>query len=99
MPLKAVLFDLDDSLYDHQYGSRAALAALYGQYPAFQQISLDELERQHSQLLEEYHLRMLRGEMTLDEVRFARFRELSARYNGSIETSDVHSVVKLYRET
>jgi len=60
---------------------------------------LDELERQHSQLLEHYHLRLLRGEITLDEARFARFRDLSACYNGSLEPSEVWSLVKLYRET
>ena len=99
MSLKTVLFDLDDTLYDHQYGSRAALEAIYACYPWFQTIALDELERQHSQLLEHYHAKLLRGEITLDEVRFARFRDLSARYEGSIEPSDVHSLVRLYRET
>jgi hypothetical protein len=42
---------------------------------------------------------MLNGEITLDEARFARFRDLSSRYNGSLDPADIHSVVKLYRET
>ena len=99
MSLKAVLFDLDDTLYDHQYGSRAALSALHGDYSCFQAVTLDELERQHSQLLEHYHAKILRGEMTLDEARFARFHDLSLRYNGSLEPSAIRSLVKLYRET
>ncbi|MEO8394857.1 MAG: HAD family hydrolase [Chloroflexota bacterium] len=99
MSLKAVLFDLDDTLYDHQYSSRSALAALYEQNPVFRQISLDELERQHSELLEAYHLRMLRGEMTLDEARATRFRDLLARHGGRTEPSDILATVTLYRET
>lgn len=99
MHLKAVLFDLDDTLYDHQFGSRAALMALYEGYPCFQSIEFAELERQHSILLEHYHAYLLRGEMTLDQVRFARFRDLFARHNGSADSALVVEAQALYRET
>jgi HAD superfamily hydrolase (TIGR01549 family) len=97
MTLKAVLFDLDDTLYDHQYGSRTALTALYDGYTCFQQTPFAELERQHSDLLEHYHLRVLSGEMTLDQARFARFSDLLACYAG--ESSLVDEVWKRYRKT
>ncbi len=99
MHLRAALFDLDDTLYDHQYGSRAALKALYERYACFQSIPFAELERQHSVLLEHYHAYLLRGDMTLDEVRFARFHDLFARHNGSADPALVVEAQTLYRET
>jgi putative hydrolase of the HAD superfamily len=99
MSLKAVLFDLDDTLYDHQYGSRAALGVLHERYNCFQSIPFDEFERQHGELLEHYHAWLLRGEFSLDEVRFARFRDLFARHEGSTEAADILAAVRLYSET
>ncbi len=97
MTLKAVLFDLDDTLYDHRYGSRAALNAVYQQFDCFQQISLDQLEREHSELLEHYHSRLLKGELTLDQARRARFGDLLRRYGS--DATQVEAVLTLYRDT
>lgn len=97
MSLKAVLFDLDDTLYDHQHGSRRALTALYEGYACFQQHPFEALERQHSELLEHYHLGVLRGELTLDQARFARFSDLLARYEAA--ALPVENLLVRYRET
>jgi putative hydrolase of the HAD superfamily len=96
MPLKAVLFDLDDTLYDHQHSSRSALAALHGRYACFQHLTLDELERQHTALLDRYHARVLGGEITLDEARLGRFTDLLCKYGG---TDAPEEATRLYRET
>lgn len=96
MSLKAVLFDLDDTLYDHQHGCRAALTALYERYPCFQQQPFAQLERQHSDLLEHYHLSVLSGEMTIDQARFARFSDLLTIYAGL--TAPIDELLTLYRE-
>ncbi|HVU14888.1 MAG TPA: HAD-IA family hydrolase, partial [Phototrophicaceae bacterium] len=98
MPLKAVLFDLDDTLYDHRYGSRAALNAVYQRFDCFQRISLDQLEREHTDLLEHYHNRLLKGELTLDQARRARFGDLLRRY-GDSDPAQVETVMTLYRNT
>jgi len=99
MSLKAVLFDLDDTLSDHHYSSHSALAALYQTYACFQRVGLDELEHQHSLLLEHYHHKLLQGEMTLEEVRYARFRDLLMLYDGCAPPATIESVLILYRET
>jgi FMN phosphatase YigB (HAD superfamily) len=59
LSVKAVLFDLDDTLFDHQYSSRNGLAAVQQTYPCFQQKTLEELEHNHLQLLNHLHPKVL----------------------------------------
>lgn len=73
----AVLFDLDDTLFDHRATSRAALAALQAGEPALQRLDLDTLERRHVALLEELHeAGVMQGVVPVDEARVERFRRL-----------------------
>lgn len=74
----AVLFDLDDTLFDHDYCSRSALWSLGEEHPALSAAPWEELRRSYSRLLEEVHARLLDGEFTLDEARRERFRRLFA---------------------
>lgn len=98
MTLQAVLFDLDDTLYDHQHCSRSALAALRAALPSLQPVTLAELERGHSDLLDKYHAGVLAGTLTLDTARLARFNELLGRY-GLTDPGTIAAAVRLYRET
>ena len=99
MSLKAVLFDLDDTLYDQQHNSRSALKALYDRYPVVQSVTFEEFEEQHIEFLERYHLRVLSGEMTLDQARFARFRGLLSLHEPNPDFATVYTAQALYRET
>jgi putative hydrolase of the HAD superfamily len=73
-----VLFDLDDTLFDHWACTRAALASLRETYQALRRVPADVLEREHARLLEDLHLRVLAGRMTVDEARVERFGRLLA---------------------
>ena len=99
MPLKAILFDLDDTLYDQQHSSRCALRALYERFPVVQGVTFDAFEEQHSEFLEQYHLRVLSGEMTLEQARFARFRALLSLHVPIPDFAMVNTAQALYRET
>ena len=59
---KAVLFDLDDTLYHHLHSARHGLLALRERYTAMQNVSAMELEDRYSLALEEIHLRLLRND-------------------------------------
>jgi putative hydrolase of the HAD superfamily len=96
--LKAVLFDLDDTLYDHRHSCRCALEAIRESLPALWPVSVGELETGHNALLDKYHAGVLAGSLTLDEARLARFSELLGGY-GMIDPVVVASTVRLYRET
>ncbi|CAN5811519.1 HAD-IA family hydrolase [soil metagenome] len=76
MTIRAVLFDLDDTLFDHQYCSRAALAVVRTLHPAFGSIDIPILEAAHSRILETLHADVMGGRIPLDSARVERFRQL-----------------------
>ena len=78
MAITAVLFDLDDTLFDHWACTRAALANLRERFPVLGRMPVGEVETEHRRLLEELHLQVLAGRMTVDDARVERFRRLRA---------------------
>lgn len=79
-PLTTVLFDLDDTLFDHTATSRAALRATTCELPFFATVDFESFYRYYSNLLEELHLRVLAGTCSYAEARRLRFEGLLARY-------------------
>ena len=76
MTIRAVLFDLDDTLFDHWHSTNQALEALQGVFPAFRRWSVPEFGARHSHLLEQFHLEVLAGRLSVDEARIRRFSQL-----------------------
>jgi putative hydrolase of the HAD superfamily len=75
-PVRGVLFDLDDTLFDHNFSTNCATAALRGSEPALAVWSLEELRRRHSDLLETIHREVVAGRLSIDDARRERFRRL-----------------------
>ena len=101
LAVKAVLFDLDDTLFDHLYSTRQGLHTVCQAYPCFQQRPLDELFADYTRLLDEVHLRVLEGSLTIDEGRRERFRRfflLHAPETENLLTASEHAAM-LHRET
>lgn len=96
--VRAVLFDMDDTLFDHWHSSRSGLVAIQQRYPCFQQTPLDELQRIHMSLLEEVHLQVLRGQMSLDQARTVRMERLFAQFGGQSSPATVEEAARRYRE-
>lgn len=76
MDVCAVLFDLDDTLFDHRHCARAALSAARGAHESLQRVSDKDLERTHAEILEVLHLEVQTGRMELDAARVERFARL-----------------------
>jgi putative hydrolase of the HAD superfamily len=74
--IRAVLFDLDDTLFDHRHASRQALEAVRECHPTVASVDASDLDRRHAEILETLHLRVLAKEMMLDDARLERFRRL-----------------------
>jgi HAD superfamily hydrolase (TIGR01509 family) len=74
--VRAVLADLDDTLFDHAHATRSALARLRDAEPALTAWSPAELEGRHGEVLEALHLEVLAGARTMDEARVERFTRL-----------------------
>lgn len=94
--VRAVLFDLDDTLFDHQYSSRSALRALQQAFPGFRQASLADLEVAHARLLEKYHQRVIRGRMSIKASREERFREMLKIYGESVTPANAELAATTY---
>jgi putative hydrolase of the HAD superfamily len=71
-----VLFDLDDTLFDHQHAARSALASVYTAHAELAGWSFEEFEGAHARFLEELHARVIAGTLGLDDARVERFRRL-----------------------
>jgi HAD superfamily hydrolase (TIGR01549 family) len=87
--VRAILFDLDDTLFDHQYCSRAGLAALRDGFPALATEPFEAFELRYRILLEEVHLLVLSREFTPAAARQKRFhRFLSAAFSATLAEAD-----------
>jgi len=93
---KAVLFDLDDTLFDHQHASACALGELRDRYAAH--IAFEAFAAEHARVLEKYHLRFLNSEFTLDAARAARMAEMFAAFGEAINEAKALEVSLRYRE-
>jgi HAD superfamily hydrolase (TIGR01549 family) len=76
--IRAVLFDLDDTLVDHQYASRAALAGVRERFPAFQKHELDDLIAENQRILDSIHHDVALGARDVADARIERYRRLFA---------------------
>ncbi|HEY3252191.1 MAG TPA: HAD family hydrolase [Ignavibacteria bacterium] len=98
--MKAVLFDLDDTLFDHRHSMRTGLAVLQKKYDCFSELTLDEFEQQHIRLMNEIHLsKILRGEITLEEGRALRFKRAFTLFGINAPDEIANDAADFYRKT
>jgi HAD superfamily hydrolase (TIGR01509 family) len=98
-PVRAVLCDLDDTLFDHAYATRCALAKLRDFEPGFQAWSLDMLDERHRGVLERLHARVLAGERTVDTARVERFLTLLEQCGANGDPDRAEAAARFYRTT
>lgn len=98
MTTTAVLFDLDDTLFDHWGCTRVALGALQASHDAFRAWPFEAFESAHRQLLEALHLEVLAGRLTVDDARLQRFRRLFEQAGGAASEALARAAASEYRE-
>jgi YjjG family noncanonical pyrimidine nucleotidase len=91
----AVLFDLDDTLFDHHRSARAALAEVHRRHAAA--TDFETFERHHIRFLEEMHVEVLAGRVELNEARRERFRRVFRALGMNVTEADVDAVASAYR--
>jgi putative hydrolase of the HAD superfamily len=94
---RAVLIDLDDTLFDHRASARRALASAAGCDPVLGAVAFDTLEARHRLILEDLHTRVLAGHMTVDEARARRFRTLIEEQGGTCGDPQLDRITAAYR--
>ncbi len=92
---RAVLFDLDDTLFDHRGSSRAALADVHRRHAG--STDFDAFERHHARFLEELHREVLDGRRGLDAARRERFRRVFDAIGIGLSESETDAVAAAYR--
>ena len=95
--LRAVLFDLDDTLFDHLRGARAALRSVHQMHTCFRMSAFGEFEQAHARCLEELHARVVRGEIGIDAARLLRFRRLFADVGVEPTHEELSATAAMYR--
>jgi HAD superfamily hydrolase (TIGR01549 family) len=96
--VRAVLFDLDDTLFDHRGCARDALEAVQTCYPCFREMAFSELEQAHARFLEELHQEVMIGRVQLDAARNERFRRLFAAAGVTAAEDLARLAASTYRE-
>ncbi|WP_201981178.1 HAD family hydrolase [Hymenobacter rubidus] len=93
-PLTTVLFDLDDTLFDHIATARASLRTSAAPLPFFQTVDFESFYQLYSELLEEYHVLLMAGRYSYEEARRRRFERLLAPYWPAATASEIDDFVR-----
>lgn len=96
--LQAVLFDLDDTLYDHLHSARHGLKKMSDRHPVMQTIAFTELEQRYSEILEDIHTQLLRNEITQREARVTRTQKLFGSFDLKLDDEAAFAEYKQFRE-
>jgi putative hydrolase of the HAD superfamily len=93
-----VLFDLDDTIFDHTHATHGALRELQSFEPALSGWEIDALHREHGAILEELHVEVVYGRMTVEAARIERFRRLLEPGAASDAAARAVTAARCYRE-
>ena len=94
---RAVLFDLDDTLFDHRRSSATALRSVQYAYDCFRRVVFSDFERRHSGFLEEMHPEVVSGRLDMDDARRERFRRLFASFGVTAVEDTCAAAASRYR--
>jgi HAD superfamily hydrolase (TIGR01549 family) len=95
--LQLVLFDLDDTLFDHQYSRRCGLLALQHTYPLLACLPIDDLVAEHERQLTASYDQVLDGAVSLSANRLERFRRMFVNCGVAMPVADVERAMQRYR--
>jgi HAD superfamily hydrolase (TIGR01549 family) len=90
-----ILFDLDDTLFDHTATARAALRETASPLAFFKGVDFEGFYQLYSDLLEEYHLQALAGLCSYEDARRLRFQRLLAAYWPAATADEVTEFVRI----
>src|SRR5215467_4838272 len=101
--VRAVLFDLDDTLFDHRYAARCSLRHFRNTHENLRAFSLEYLERKDFRLLTEKHALVLSGDLSVEESRIQRIQLLFASCGARIDVDRARELsaerMEIYRRS
>jgi HAD superfamily hydrolase (TIGR01549 family) len=99
--MKAVLFDLDDTLFDHQHSRLKGLEALQKKYQKLEAVPLEELDEEHERLLSgtDHSPALCGGELIMADVITHGISKLCAMYGVNLNIEEEKHAVNLYNQS
>lgn len=92
---RGVLFDLDDTLFDHVGSAGSALRRVQESFAP--SVAFQDFEDRHTAYLEEMHAEVLAGRIELNEARRERFRRVFRSLGLKLEETTADRVASAYR--
>ena len=93
---KTILFDLDDTIFDHQYSRRCALSELNKHYN-LTDISMQEFEKVHQHYLDLTYSKVLEKKISMSDSRRERMSLLFNYFGCKANNNDVLNADEIYR--
>lgn len=97
--LQLILFDLDDTLFDHQHSRRCGLLALQHTYPLLARVPLETLIAEHERQLNASYDRVLDGTVSMQTNRRERFQRLFIHCGVEMPEAEAEQAMECYRRT
>ncbi len=95
--LDTVLFDVDDTLFDHFRAVTAGLRRVRDSFPALQRRPLEELREYYNDQLFANYRRVIRGSLTSEDARTLRFQALLNFCGSEATRSTARACGEFYR--
>jgi HAD superfamily hydrolase (TIGR01549 family) len=97
--IRVVLFDLDETLFDHQHACLSGLTAVAERHTHLQRQPLAELELAYFRLLNAGHADVLAGRISRVDARTSRFRRLVEHFGGEVSAAEAATLAALYQSS
>jgi HAD superfamily hydrolase (TIGR01509 family) len=94
-----VLFDLDNTLFDHSYSARRALAVLRRSHPYLRRRTLTDIADEYQRLLDATHVHVMNGKETVQNARTLRIQQLLASSGAQVSREEAEALAGGYRRT
>lgn len=94
--ITTVFFDLDDTLFDHQYSRRCGLGGLRRMYPALMAADIHSMELFHEQLIWSDYPRVLSGEIPIQDAMTQRICTLCMHFGVRLEPAEIPDAIRQY---
>lgn len=94
--ITTILFDLDDTLFDHIGTARATLVATAAGRAALRGVPIEDLYARYSALLEELHPQVMTGRISYQQARQQRFARLLVPYEPTVSAEAAQEFAQHY---
>ena len=92
-----ILFDLDDTIFDHKHSRLCGLMALQNLFPHLESVPLKNLEAEHERFLSANYDAILAGKISIDDARVERIKNLLGTFGIQASKPFLQQADAIYR--